>query len=431
MDKKIFTAGVKATATDFNDLHDNTEDAIGVLVKAVASAGTTSAVFFENKPPTISGGGPYTIIVPAQYIALNGVVAYLPATTLPATSVFPNTVYFAIRRSNVTGTRDTLTAAGQTVVVEKVASAVAFLGNDAPARLGGTAPATLPEDVAAPVEFAYYANPATLDHDYNNYLWTITAAGLSPHASTHLSGGSDALPVASSLVPSGLVDWLSLQSARAAVNAINISVGSPFLTASTSGSYTTTPKTTTLAVSVDGDTFDASSPLGLKFPNGPLMGTSKQPARSDHRHGLDASPIVVYQTEIPVEISWPLGSAKTLTLPSSAGTVASVSIFWKPASAVSTTNFPLVPTLPHPVQYGTSLYNVGAWGTLLAGNIVRINFGTDGICFLSENDYKTASGVFASVTWQSAISTDGRVPTSGILVVRVTAVRDYVTPLTV
>lgn len=431
MDKKIFNAGVKSTATDFNDLHENTEVAIGDLVKALASAGNTSYVLFENKPPTIAGAGPYQITVPAQYIAVNGVVAKIAQSVITLSAgQFPNKLWFKISYNNVTATRDTLTAAGQTVVVEKVATASIETGN--------TQPDSQPENVldssgnpTLPFLYASYDGSRVLTFDSNNYRWTVAAAGIATHASTHLSGGTDALPVASSIVSQGLVDWPSLQAARDAVTAVNVSVASPFLTSSTSGSYNTVPKESTLALSVDTDTFNPASTLGLKFANGPLAGISKQPARYDHRHGLDASPVAVYQTEVVIDVTHPLGTAKTVTLPSTAGTVASVSIFWKPASALSTTNYPLVPTFPQAVEYGSSIYNVGSWGTLLSGNTIRINFGLQGLCFLSENDFKTASGIFGGVTWQTAASANGRVPTSGILVVRVTAVRDYVTPLTI
>ena len=108
-----------------------------------------------------------------------------------------------------------------------------------------------------------------------------------------------------------------------------------------------------------------------------------------------------------------------------------MSVYWKPASAPDTTNYPLVSALPQSVQYGLSLYNVGAYGTILAGRRIQVSFGTQGLCLLSPDDYTEAVAAFGSVTWESASASQGRVPTSGILVVRVLALRDYVGVLAV
>lgn len=431
MDKKIFTAGVKATATDFNDLHENTEDALGLFVKAVASAGDTDYILFEDQPPDITGAGPYTITVPAQYIAISGVVAKLDEAVF-STSTFPNKVWFAISYAAVTDTRDTISAPGQTVTVESAASAVALLSP--------TQPATLPEYVlddsdnpTAPFEYASYDGSRVLTPDPQNYTWVIAAGSVADHASDHQAGGGDVIPLPALDGETGLIDYASLVAAQAAVTDVAVAGGSPFLLASTEGAYDDdgNPKVVTLSISLNEDTFDVDDELGLNFPSGPLAGSSLQPARSDHKHTLASSPIVAYETSLTIAPGTALDESQVITLPTTAGTVLSVSIYWKPASAPDVTNYPLVAALPQAVQYGLSLYNVGSYGTLLTGRQVQVSFGAQGLCLLSPDDYASAVAAFGSVTWESASASQGRVPTSGILVVRVLALRDYVGALAV
>lgn len=425
MDKRIFTAGVKATATDFTDINENSEAGIAALAKAVASAGNTTYVLFQNLAPSISGAGPtYTITVPAQYIAINGVVAKVPQTTL-ATSVFPNKVWFNITYSSSTGLRDTLTAAGQSVVVEKLATASAILSPTQPAAL----PEAVLDDSGLPIaafEYASYDASRVLTHPAQPaYSWSVTAVGVSSHASSHLPGGADPLPLASGTAANGLVAYTTVQTALAALTNLATPVGETALSVTVNGDNNPTAKAATIGLAVNADTFVKSdSGLNLNFPSGPFAGSSTKPARSDHIHTLSASPIGVYEKVLTVT-STTATIPQVIQLPPEVTAVVSVSVYWRPKLIVGSLNFPLISAQPWVSAFGNGATYTGAYGSVMTGNQVRINLARDGLCQLSQDDYDAAvAAAGGTAVWTSLPDSSGRVPQTGELVVRVVALKN-------
>lgn len=447
MDKRLFPSGVKATSADFNGIHDDTETAIGIFAKAVASNGAnTTNIIFSYDAPVLSGASsPYTVTVPAQYVAIDGVVAYMPQqTTTVTTAQFPMRIFVTLTRSNVNSTRTYLTASGtgtaSFTMQKTVAASAIFVKNYSGA---GDDPAAGANDVGTPFLFATYTNSSTRLDDPLGYSWTGPAASAAAHAATHLPGGSDPISVATpatgvSAGTDGFIDGYSILAARNALTTVDINVTSSFVTATETGTYSdyANPRRVTLEVNTDPDSFDVvnlggTDKLALSFESSttPGAGLSKKPARYDHRHDLTASPVVIVMRELVITPSTALGSYLNITMPSGVGTIAGAHVYWRPtAAAGAQPNFPRVSTTPCLVNINNDLKRVGV-STTITANGIRCKLEPDGLCLLTNDDIVLAETAVGSLNWSSLLGSVGAVPTTGTLVVFITALRSTISPL--
>lgn len=447
MDKRLFPSGVKATSADFNGIHDDTETAIGIFAKAVASNGAnTTNIIFSYDAPVLSGASsPYTVTVPAQYVAIDGVVAYMPQqTTTVTTAQFPMRIFVTLTRSNVNSTRTYLTASGtgtaSFTMQKTVAASAIFVKNYSGA---GDDPAAGANDVGTPFLFATYTNSSTRLDDPLGYSWTGPAASAAAHAATHLPGGSDPISVATpatgvSAGTDGFIDGYSILAARSAITEVDVNVASSFITATESGTYNdyNDQRRVTIECHTDPDSFDVVDisgidHLSLSFEPSttPGAGLSKKPARYDHRHDLTASPVVVVMRELVITPSTALGSYLNITMPSGVGTITGAQIYWRPtAAAGAQPNFPRVSTTPCLVNINNDLKRVGV-STTITANGVRCKLEPNGLCLLTNDDIGLAETAVGSVNWSSLLGSVGAIPTTGTLVVFITALRSTISPL--
>lgn len=447
MRKRRFPTGVEATEADFNALHDRTEDAIRVLLRALASANADGdTILFKHAEPTILGAGPWTVTVPPQFFSINGVVAELAQQTVAVSAASNRQValFLRARRFNVTESRGYLDLTGERPA-RGVGAFVMELADSAelavvdPYTGSGDDPAPTASDVGAPLKFAVLTVSGVggtpeldvTDYDPDARLWLFPAATPpTDHAATHLTGGGDAIALATPLVD-GLAAADDIATVRASLTDLSVHVDAPFLVRTISGDNETTPKTATLNLRLsqalrtldDGGT----KRLDLNFLNGTTAGTALRPARADHKHTLADSPVVV-ATRF-VEITAPdgeLGGSRTLVFPESFGSIVSVSARWL-APGITAPYYPLVDA-----PWGTVFLNgiarrVGARYTVSGANRIELQLATDALCEMTDSEMALVLAATGSVNWDTVVGSNGTLPRTGRLVVTAVGVRSGLT----
>jgi len=433
MKKRLFPNTMEPTTADFNGVGEVAEEGIADLVKALASQNAEDGVIFSiEDPPTASANPPpWTITLPEQHFAINGVVGKLAATTFQiAAGARTVALFLRLVRTNYSENRNYLDLSGSSPVssvasftVEKrwTASYVVVDPYTGP----GDDPVATGDDVGDPIklaEFVVTGAPAiTVTEDPDNRWWVIPAGTPSSHGSSHLTGGGDPIPVATTLLP-GLLSAADKQVVDAAITAITVNGSVDYLVATTSG----TPKQTVLNIrtapsSFKKTTISGNPHLALNFSSGPLAGTSETPARNDHKHPMSDSPVQVVQATITVSAAI-LGTSVAINLPSSVGTVVAAECFWV-APGISGALYPLIETSWSTVFIGNAAKKIGCKARLNSNRDLRIEVAPDGLCELTTADYAAALSAAGSQTWDSIGASGGSIPTTGKIVVRVIAAR--------
>lgn len=440
MQKRRFPATVKAIEGDFNGIHDNTQAALRDLQNAIAGENANAdLLLLKNEPPLPDTPGAGQVRVPVQPIAINGIFAEVPQTD--TVDISPGIdrkvgIYFRITQSDAsTVTRDFLDTAGPDPVtgsgsfVMEQETAVTVVVQD---------PDSTPAPVTDEVGLIKYAimdiasNVVTVDtHDPLVLLWQFpvsVAAG--SHAASHLTAGGDPIQLAT---PSqeGLASAADTTTTIAALT--DLSSVTDYLVRTISGDNAVTPadKAVSLQLRAHTDMFQSvdqggQQKLALKYLNPVgLAGASNTPARVDHRHNLSTSASITVLRVIPLVAS-DMGQLQAITMPTTMGTMTSVSIFWK-ASGI--TNFPVVEAQDHAVFLGGVGVKAGARAIFTGQQTLSIAVGA-AMCEMTQAESDLVSAAAGSVTWTSYSGSGSLLPTSGSLLVYVTGLRNGVAVLT-
>lgn len=443
-----FPAGVEATEADFNAISENTEAGFKSLIRVLASANTDSDyVLFKQAVPTIAGVGPWTVTVPHQYFSIDGVVAELSQTTfsVSAASNRKVAVFLRIQKSDVTATRGYLDLSGARPV--RATDTFVMARSDAAAIItvdpyvdAGDNPVAGADDVGTPINLAILevtgvgSSPAlaVFTYDPDSRLWAFPA-GTPPtdHASTHLTGGGDAIDLATT-TDDGLMAHTDLQTVRESLTDLTRHVSNEFLTVTIAGDNVSAPKTVQLNVRLFLSSLaviddNGTKKIGLNFRQGGRNGTANQPARADHSHSLNDNPIVV--TTRVIEVNSPLtmlGALQTVNLPTSFGSVISVSAKWA-APGLTAPYYPLVDAGWDSPTLNGVLKRVGVRYTVTGNNQIQVLLGSDALCEMSVPEQALVTTVTGSVTWDSVSGSYGLMPTTGYIVLTITGVRNGIT----
>jgi len=425
-----------ATSADFNAIADDAENGIAVLLRLLAHAGADQdRVLFSAATPVIAGTGPWTVTVPPQYFALDGVPAITTQQVIavPATGNRDVAVFLRIQRVDVNEARAYLDATASPpepaagtadFTVATTISATAELVDPYTGPGDDLAPGD--DDVGTPMLYAILtASGASLTSDYDpdGFTWQVpTDVVPSDHAATHVAGGGDAIRTATPLLD-GLISAADMATVREALTDLSISGSSPYLVRTITGDNDPTAKTVALEVRVLSDTFrtvvdNAQSKLALNYQAGGLAGTSNRPARADHRHDLSGSPVQVAQKTVTIDTLGQLGSLIQVEVPAAIATVLSVNVAWSPPG-ISAPYYPLVEAAWNSVLVGGTARRVGVKYNQKGARDLWIQLGDYALCELTTTELAEATVAAGNtVTWAAA-SLGAGWPTTGTLSVRI------------
>lgn len=446
MKKRLFPATMEFTTTDLDKIGDVAEEGIADFVRAIASQNDPSGVIFTDNSAltddtdwTASGSAPWTIDIPTQHFYIGdpdgfgGALGKLTATSfvMAGTSARTVAVFLRLTRTVAAGTRNYIDLSGASPVVgsasfdvEQDWSTDIVVVDD----YGGPGddPAQGTDDVGAPiklVEFVVTTGPAaftvTLNPDSRD--WIINAGTPADHASSHITGGGDAIQLATTS-QDGLMSQAYAQVVEDAVTAVDVDSGSSFLVATTDAGP---PKTITLALRLIADslkkiTVSGIDRLGLNFGSGAFAGTSNRPARADHKHPMTDSPVQVVSATIAVTAAAQLGTSVSVTVPSSVTTVMGVECFW--IAPTLSSQFPRVACGWSTVPVGGVSRKIGCHALLAGPRDLRIRLG-DALCEMSVTESDVVETAAGSQTWDSVGGSAGMLPTTGTILVVITGVR--------
>ncbi len=431
MKKRRFPATMEVTTADLNGIGDDAETGVADLVHAVANLNAESGVIFNDSIPTVGSGPPWTVTLPTQYFAIDGIVGKLTGTTFVlAAGARTAAVFLRLRRTDVTATRPFLNTSGS----GPVSGSASFVNQQGwqasyvvvdPYTGSGDDPVAGATDVGAPIKLAAFvitgAPAISVTKDPDNRLWSIPAGMPSTHASRHLSGGADpiqlATPSQDGLMSASFASWVT-----AALTSLSVSAGSEFLVITTAAGP---PKTATLALrlgqALKKVTESGVDKLGLNFPSGPLAGASARPARADHKHALSDSPVQLVTQTIVVTSAAQLGQLFSVAVPTSIAAVTDVSCYWVAPTLAS--NYPRMSAEWSTVLFGGANKRVGCRHVLVGPRDLRIRLGDDALCELTTQEFEIAFTAAGSQTWDAVGGTSGTMPTTGTIVVNVTGTR--------
>lgn len=444
MKRRRFPTGMEATEADHNAIHERTEEGIGDLVRAVANANNDpDKLIFNNDPPQVSGGpSSWTVTVPKQDFAIDGIVGQLAQSQFnvdDAAGTRTLAVFLRIQRVDASATRFFLDLSDPTtpargsadfVVQEDWQAAIVVVD---PYTGPGDDPVAGPTDVGDPIKLATLdlvaATSLSVNADPDNNVW-VFPVGVAPgaHATEHLPGGTDPIQLAT---PSqaGIISAADMATVIAALTNLTVNAASPFLARTITGDNGAGgPKAVEIVLRTLADTFrtvdDAGTDkLGLNFPVGGNSGSLEQPARADHKHDLSDSPIQV-ATNV-VQINDPtnqLGSLIQVVAPANFAMISHVTVHWL-APTITAPFYPLVEASWSSILSGGSSLKVGVKYTLAGNRDLRLRIGDHALCELTPEELALVTAVTGSQTWDSVAGTGGLLPTTGSLVVTITGVR--------
>lgn len=434
MKKKLFPATMEPTEADLNAIGDVAEEGLGDFVSAIASQNAASGVIFSvNSPPTSSANPPpWTITIPDQHFAIDGVVGKLTQTTfVVAAGVRDVAIFLRLTRTTITGTRNYLDLSGASPVtgsatfdVEK-RWAASYIVVDPYTGPSDNPAAVLDTDVGDPIKLALLtitgAPAITINANPDSRRWILPAGSPANHATSHLSGGADPIAVATT-VAAGLMSATDKQIVDDAITGISVSAGSEFLTATTSG----TPDVTALAVVLDSASLRKTEDdkLAVRFLSGGFAGVSATPARSDHKHAMSDSPVQVVERSILISSLSQLGTSIAVSVPDTIGAIVAVECYWV-APGITSPYYPLIEAGWSSTLIAGIVKKVGCKAQIRAARDLRIQIGADGLCELSADDlaYVTSPSAAGSQTWDAVGGSAGLLPLTGRILVRILGAR--------
>jgi hypothetical protein len=321
-----FEERVKAVPDDMNGLSEVAEDGIGELIRSIS--GGLSDILFENKPLVITHhpAADITIDVLAQAFGAGGVPGYVAAATIVKPDVRDyHKVWLIVGRTDVLAFRDRLIIAGP---VLSVASQNLTVEDDPVSRIETTSsgdpavaplpPVLVPSDIGyvelggvystiAPAPIAWTATHNTAA------LYTFPGLALPlGHWPSHVPGGTDIIQMADP-TKTGLMPPDAFIASMGALQDVFGSPASPHLTSVTSGDNSPgNPKQAEVRLRSTGSFVDVLESgdhyLGLNFPpaGSAYGGASVRPARSDHRHSPEDSPVAIMSHNVHFDGTFPV-----------------------------------------------------------------------------------------------------------------------------
>lgn len=423
MKRTRFQERVKLITIDLNALHELTEEGLGELIKAMS--GGLDTLLFDNAPPTyVTGGGNITISVPAQRFAAAGVVGNVAATMVVRPDPVPDTTYnifFIVGRTDVSDWRDRLTLVPLSVVSENVVveddpvSRIEVTTDPAP-TLGATDIGFVKLGSVAKVGGLWQA---VIHNTAELYAFPGLGPSYANHASKHINALQDPIQLADLTGRIGLMPLDSYPVLMSALQLFEVDPTLPWLVRVITGDNTPgNPRTATLSVRVSSSfrTVDVSGNpgLGLDFSTDPYAGDSNRPARWNHRHRPEESPIAVLTQHVTVG-SGDLGVLMAELTFTGIARIYHTQVFWaKPG--ITAPEHPAVPCCWTYTPGGV----VGAKAVITGNNKVQVETGALAFTHMS-NDTVALIAAGGGVTWKYA--TDPSFPREGELFVRVTGIR--------
>lgn len=440
MRRRLFEERVKAVPEDMNGLSEVAEEGIGRLIEAMTGNHVLD-LLFENKIPTLvhNVGVNIQITIPDQYFATGGVtglVSSIPVITKPDLPDWYK-LWLVNGRAATVDARDRLIIAGP---VLSVVSQNVDIEDDTVPRVEVTAsgnpiidpgPPTLgPTDVGAVLLASVKWTGAAWAVQHNTAaIYTVAGLALpAAHAPTHLVGGVDPIPLATSGA-AGLMPPEAFVSSMDAIQDVFGSPASPHLTTVTTGDNSPgNPKQTEVRLRSTVsfvDVLDSGEHyLGLNFlaPATPYGGTSVKPARSDHKHPPEDNPIAVLSYHYTLNTGGGAGSDLGKLLPeiefTGVSRIYQVQVFWNRPGLTS----PEWPGVPCDwMQVGPGQF-VGINGVIIGSRKVRLQTGNVAFLFMNQEtlDYvKTIPP--GGVTWN--YFGDPRYPIEGEVFIRILGIR--------
>jgi hypothetical protein len=426
MKRTRFQERVKLITIDLNALHELTEEGLGELIKAMS--GGLDTLLFDNAPPTfITAPGTITISVPAQRFAAAGVVGNVLAAATVHADPGPDMTYnifFVVGRTDVSDWRDRLILAPLSVASENV-----VVEDDPVSRIEIT---TNPAPVLG-VNDIGYVKLGSVDKVLG--VWSVTHntaelysfPGLGPsyanHGAKHIDPLQDPIPLATPAGGIGLMPLNSYPVLLQALQQFEVDGAMPWLVRVITGDNTPgNPRTATLSVRVSSSfrTVDVSGNpgLGLDFSTDPYAGDSNRPARWNHRHRPEESPIAVLTQRVTAG-SADLGTLMAELTFTGIARIYQTQVFWAKPGTTSPEH-PAVPCCWAFFPPSGSVVNgtVGAKAIITGNNKVQVEVGD--VAFTHMNAATVA--MLGVVNWQYA-GGDPSFPRNGELFVRVTGIR--------
>lgn len=432
--KVFFSEKEKLVPDDMNGIHDETEAAFGNLIRSI-SGGFDTLLFVEDPPTAVDATPNLRIDVPEQWFSVDGIPEKIVSQTIlkPLADDY-HKLWFVIKRQDQSDNRDFFQIVGSsiqivtnsTVIRKQTAARIEVTSSGDPLTPPG--PPTLGSSDIGYIEYASVirnggSNSVSLN-SADVYSFPGAGLGFTNHAGTHLPSGSDPIQLAALGGPLGSVPGLmpagSYAVLSSAIQDLVISPSSPFLTRVISGDNTPSdPKTVELRLRYDGSLRSLESGgvdyLGLNYTTGPRAGTSQRPARSDHTHSPQESPIAIEIYQISVDSS-DLGTLIDVPVFRNIARIYETQVFWAPPGATS----PPYPQIDCSWKGGSE--SVGARAHLVSGNEVKIEVGAYALVELVDPLYTfVVNEAGGSPTWTHVTSPS--FPTDGELYLKVVGLR--------
>ena len=423
MNRKRFPVRMKVISTDLNELHEFTEEAVKELLQGLS--GGLTEILFDDAVQTIIDGVNLTITVPAQRFAVQGAVGAVsdPPFTLPNV-LATYRIFFIIGRVDVSAARDVLVLGPPLAVVT---DPIALVEDDTVSRIEitstGNPPVLGPTDIGYVELGSVIGGPGAWVVTHNTAaLWVFPGLlpAAAPHAATHVTGGTDIIPNASPAA-AGLMSAAYSQVLTAAIQNLKVDVASPFLVRVITGTNAPgDPKTVELLLRVTPDAFANKSMGGLDYldlnymPAGAYAGSSARPARSNHRHPPEESPVAMGEIHI-AGIMVTLGSLLAEIEFTGIARIYHTEVFWTKPGVISPT-YPAVPCGWMLTAAGT----IGASAVITANNKIQVQTGSLGLAYLNAPTI-TLVRAGGAINW--GYDSDPGLPKTGELFVRITGQR--------
>jgi len=444
MRQKVFPSSSRIEESDMNKVHVNTEAALRDLLAAIS--GGQNLILFKNQAPSIvENGANWDITIPAMYFAINGVIAQIPQQVVNAAKASGERqidFYLRVIKQDVSEDRSFINLSPQGTDAAVGVKSFVVEKEDVPQLITQDPATTVPTSITgqvgptiklAVINITNSGNSAVLSSfDPENRLWDFPGSALpASHGASHAGNGSDPIPVASASA-AGLLSTLEFGTVRRALTGIEAASTSPFIVISEAGDNTATNarKEATVNLRTNEESFVVEDPLGsaklgLNFANGSNAGSSNQPARNDHTHRMEESPVQIAQRIINITQVSQLGTSINIDVPVALGVITNISVFWTPPG-VTGNRVPQVQTqLMSVVNNGSNSW-VGARGTISSSSTVSVRVGDYALAHITEAEKQLAQISAGSVTWDSASGSNGLFPTTGSLIIYITGVRSGV-----
>lgn len=426
MKKLRFADGLKPLTADMDSLHDLTETALSTLIQAITN-GSTGKVLFDNIPPTgtySAAAGTLTVTVPAQYYAVGGVVLKQAATELTVatgTTDMQVAVFLVAGREGENAVRNFLSIdPSSSQVIQQDLTHELYIYDSSRVVLSSMADlvTAIPDPTLADDDEGFirlgtirltYATGAVSVVGNTTDTYTLpggTTVPVEDHGSTHLPGGSDALPAsvlsgsAAGGSTAGLLPAGGLTALLGAIQEVLPADSAGYIQVLTSGDNTTDgaaidSRTVTLdlLLSESLTTVDTGGSTTLAVSHAPasaLKGTSNRSAREDHIHPLVESGFIFQQITLAMD-SGKLGTVIPYTITAAASgqptaTVAkifSVVAMWQPPNIKAGYENRSIETGWNVVSYAGSMTTLGCRPLITGKNTFELEIGALGAAYAS------------------------------------------------